>query len=204
MKLRRKPVYSWSATSRSRLCAGRSASHRTYIKSSVPDRRGSTKTALIQTQQWKDSRDKLLFLRLPSTCTSWGGAEWQSIKRKSAEPSLGRLCTQRSPNLHLSLPCKPHPASPQWQHHANHHLPAGMTAVCVCWRKRVCLHACVKCVCKTENGKERWCLFGILGEKRRSTFEDGAFWRNVGQVFYYVFSFSLQRTSVAKEVDSEI
>lgn len=48
----------------------------------------------------------------PCPPVSHGGAsEWQSIKRKSTKPWLTRLCTQRSPNLHLAISCKPHPGS---------------------------------------------------------------------------------------------
>lgn len=206
MKLRRKPVYSWSATSRSHLCAGHSVPHCTFIESSVLDKRGSTKRQVavqLQIQQWKDSWDKLLFLRLPSTCTSWVGAEWQSIKRKSAEPSLRRLCTQRSPNLHLSLPCKPHPASPSdTAMLTSTSLLARLQCVYARENGCVCTCVCVWNVCaKQRMGRSTGACLASLGKSGIRPSKAVHFWEMLSR---FLLCFQLFSSKGIEEVDSEI
>lgn len=64
---------------------------------------------------------------------------YQAFTWKVLHPAL----TQFTPLYSLQTP----PCIPWCQYHANHHLPAGMTAsacVCLCQRKRVCLNVCEK------------------------------------------------------------
>jgi len=83
-----------------------------------------------------------------SLCVCGGG---QSIKRTSAKPSLTRRCTQRSPNLHLSLSLQTPAEIPRWQRH----LPAGMT---------VCVYVRIEqmCVCAAESERKQKCMCGVL------------------------------------------
>lgn len=154
-----KPVYSWSAPS----------SSWTFYSSSPPPQplhpshtflfmrclwhHIKCSTALWKT--WKGGKeveeitavnDETLLASSPCPPVSHGGvSEWQSIKRKSTKPWLTRLCTQRSPNLHLTVSCKPHPGS------------LGDSTMLTVTSLLVWLCVCL-CVCVLENEGVRVCV----------------------------------------------
>ena len=149
MTLWGKPVYLWSTPSQSHLSRTLFLCSLSELKCFVVrlKRHGKQVKGLEKEQPWGSQPSPTatppplphlahhLYLSGCEWVTKHREEEHQAFAHKALHPAL----TQFTPLPFLQTP----PRIPWWQHHANRHLPAGMT-VCVC----VCVCVCVfQCVC---------------------------------------------------------
>ena len=152
MTLWGKPVYLWSTPSQSHLSRTLFLCSLSELKCFVVrlKRHGKQVKGLEKEQPWGSQPSPTatppplphlahhLYLSGCEWVTKHREEEHQAFAHKALHPAL----TQFTPLPFLQTP----PRIPWWQHHANRHLPAGMT-VCVC----VCVCVCFN-VCAQESG----------------------------------------------------